>query len=84
MSKESNRTAFRAKDLISEEVARRACGRRQRTRALTATNAVNGLPADPPTAADEPSPPAKRSATLRRWSVAELVAQAATRLPPPA
>ena len=68
MNNKSKSTASRAGNFTSEDAARRALGRR-RTPPATPTDHVNGV------AAGEASP-ATRSAPLRRWSVAELIARA--------
>jgi hypothetical protein len=40
------------------------------------------LPANPPTAGEDTSPPAGAQRPLRRWSVAELIARAVAAPPP--
>jgi hypothetical protein len=81
MSKESKRTAPLAADLRPEHVVRGAVGRWRRTPPATPTDEVNGLPADPATAAHDAASPARRTTPLRRWSVAELIARAVASRP---
>jgi hypothetical protein len=73
------RTHFLAGDFSSENAVRGVGGRRrrQRTPSTTPTERVNGLPANPPVADEDTSPPAAAPRPLRRWSVAELIARAA-------
>jgi hypothetical protein len=67
MSKQSKKTWFRPGDFISERATRGVLNQRR-----TST-------ADDARASDE----ARRPARLRRWSVADLIAQAAARPPAP-
>jgi hypothetical protein len=77
MSTQSKRSTFLAGDFISQDAVRGVLRRRRRAVPATSTDEVNGLPADPPTRADEAASDARRTtAPLRRWSVAELVARA--------
>lgn len=76
MTNESNRTHVPSEDFISETALRGVFGRRRRRR-VTASEAHDTLPTAPPELDEGTSPPAPRARTLRRWSVAELVARAA-------
>jgi len=73
MSKESKTANFLTGDFISEDAVRGVLGRRRRTPPATATDAGDAVPAN---SRDQAPSPARRTAPLRRWSVAELVARA--------
>lgn len=82
MTNELTRNNFLTGDFISENAVRGVLGRRRRRVALTTqTEPPNDLPATPTTASRETSPPPDGPRALRRWSVAELIARAAT-VPP--
>jgi hypothetical protein len=76
MSRQSHRTAFHAGDFISDDAVRGVLGRRRLNPQAIPTDPARGMAADSPTAADAASSPARRTAPLRRWSVAELLARA--------
>jgi hypothetical protein len=76
MNKELTRTHFLAGDFISENAVRGDFVRRRRTPSTTPTKPASTLPANPPTAGKDTSPPAGGQRPLRRWSVAELIARA--------
>jgi hypothetical protein len=77
MSNEPTRNDFLAGDFISERAVRGVFGRRgRRTPPSTPTEPQNVLPASPPRASRDPSPPTAGPRPLRRWSVAELIARA--------
>ncbi len=79
MNNQFETTAFPAGDFISERAVRGAPARRPQRAPTHPAQARDGQPAERETAADGPSPRASRSRRLRRWSVAELIAQAVAR-----
>jgi hypothetical protein len=77
MSNRSTRAPFPAADFSSENSVRGVFGRRRRTTPTNHSERPDRGPAKPSRTGQATSPPTARSAPLRRWSVAELVARAA-------
>ena len=78
MSKEPTRTDVPAGDFISEHAVRAVFGRRRPTSPSTRAHTGNALPAHSPEDISGSGGGARR---LRRWSVAELIARAASPSP---
>jgi hypothetical protein len=81
MSTQSTNTTYRPGD-VSERAARSVLNRRRRRPTTTAGRAHEPTPANSIVAGD-PLSQARRPTLLRRWSVADLIAQAAARAPLP-
>ena len=81
MSKHATKTTFRPGDSIttSERATRRVLHRGRRTSSPTVTQPVADVAA--PSTAAERGASQRRPRRLRRWSVADLIAQAAARPP---
>ena len=79
MNPQSTRAGFHAGDFVSEDAVRGALGARRRALQATPVDADAGVTAVGGTAADGASSGARRTAPLRRWSVAELIARAVAR-----
>jgi hypothetical protein len=85
MTRESTRTRSLHGDLVAGSAVRGVCGHRRRRTQLTAsTEAATVPPTNPTLAGEDSSPPAAAPRSLRRWSVAELIARATAPAPPPA
>jgi hypothetical protein len=81
MKQTRSSTAVRAGDVSSEHAVPDVHGRRWRIPTTNTNDADNGRTASPAIAEQTASSPESRATPLRRWSVAELIAQAAANSP---
>lgn len=79
MNTDFNNSGSHAGDFISESAVRGALRRRPRARSTTTAYAAADHRTDSAARTDDASPRAGGSRRLRRWSVAELIANAVPR-----